>query len=185
MGVATRLKEYLKSEEFQKDLIRGCQRFEVLSEAGLRTAIANLLKERLDPAEDYRVSCEPRLRENVIPDVVVWKKEHPRIWIELKYTKRFDRKKAEADWAKLQKYREKYPSFWAGYLIYVARYNQGDFPIKRSRQTMRLWPIKISLKPNIKNFEQWEKEYKRRAHFRLDQAKSKRSVGATQAVSID
>lgn len=170
MGVTTDVKKYLHSSEFCKELIQRYERFEVLSEAGLRTAIANLLGAKLnafgDRAKEYRVACEVHLKDaNVVPDVLIWKSKHPRIWIELKDTRHFDPKKAEADWMKLQEYCNLYRTVKAGYLIYVARYNNGDFSIRRDRNTMRLWPIKIALEHQIPDFLRWEAQYQDRAHL--------------------
>jgi hypothetical protein len=174
MGVTTNLKKYLHSEEFRDDLVRLYTQFEILSEAGLRTAVANLLcakiRELGHPSEVYRVSCETRLANlNVIPDVLIWKGKHPRIWIELKDTRGFNRKKAEDDWQKLQKYCKQCLTVKAGYLIYVARLNGREFPIKRSRKTLRHWPIPIVLEPHISDFKDWESQYKERAHYKPTQ----------------
>ena len=68
-------------------------------------------------AADYQVTCEVHLkRVNVVPDVLIWKKKHPRIWIELKDTRKFDPKKAQADWQKLQVYCKLYQTVKTGYL---------------------------------------------------------------------
>lgn len=185
MAITTALKEYMHSSDFCKELVLQYERYEILSEAGLRTAIANLLRVKLqllgELAEDYRVACETHLKDvNVVPDILIWKKKHPRIWIELKDTRRFDPKKAEADWLKLQDFCKLYPSVKAGYLIYVARYD-GVFPIRRDRQTIRYWPIKIALEHHISDFTRWETEYSRRAHCEPPQPATKSALARPKA----
>ncbi len=178
MGVTTEVKKYLHSPDFCKDLVPRYERFEVLCEAGLRTTVAFLLDAKIRAlsdlaVKDYRVSCEVHLKGvNVVPDVLIWKGNHPRIWIELKDTKRFEAKKAKADWQKLQDYCKQYPTVKAGYFIYVARQREGDIPIRRDRQTMRLWPIKIALGQHIADFDRSDQEYERRAHYEPPQPKS-------------
>jgi hypothetical protein len=188
MGATSELKKYLHSLEFRDELISRYKCFEILSEAGLRTAVANLLCTKIraigQPAEGYRVTCETRLADvNVIPDVLIWKGRHPRICIELKDTRGFNRKKAEGDWQKLQDYCKQYLSVKAAYLIYVARLNIRDFTIKRSRQTLRCWPIPIELKPHIPDFKQWEAKYKQRAHYKSPERKT-RSTSARPKVLL-
>jgi hypothetical protein len=180
VGVTTELKNYLYSSEFCKELVRRYERFEILSEGGLRTAIANLLDAKVqtlaDPAaKDYRVSCEVRLkRVNVVPDILIWKGKHPRIWIELKDTKRFEAEKAKADWQKLRNYCRQYSTVRTGYLIYVAR-QDGDLSVRRNRETMKYRPIKIALENHFADSEAWKawnKEYEQRAHYEPPQPKS-------------
>ena len=173
MSVTREIKEYLHSDSFRNELVRRYRRFEILAEAGLRTAVAHLLIEKVrllaDPTMGYCVTCEPRLKDvdvNVVPDVLIWKGDHPRIWIELKDTGRFNRKKAEKDWQKLQDYCKRYRSVKAGYFIYVARRDVRDFPIKRTRETLRYWPILITLQPHIADFEQWNEEFKKRERYK-------------------
>ncbi len=184
MGVTTDLRKYLYRAEFCSELVLRYKRFEILCEAGLRTAVANLLHEKLqefgDSAKGYRVAPEVRLKEmNVIPDVLIWKNNDPRIWIELKDTKRFEAKKAQADWQKLRHYCKKCPTVKTGYLIYVARQSDGDISIRRDRQTTNLWPIRIPLEQHIVDFERWDKEYERRAHYLPSKPKTK--GGSTQS----
>lgn len=169
MGVTTSLKRYLYSPEFCDELVSQYKGFEILSEAGLRTAVTNLLRMKIhalgSSAADYQVTCEVHLkRVNVVPDVLIWKKKHPRIWIELKDTRKFDPKKAQADWQKLQVYCKLYQTVKTGYLIYVARYD-GQLPVRRDRKTMKYRPIKIALRQHIDGFETWDEEYSRRAHY--------------------
>ena len=170
MSVTSQLKEYLRGSEFRDGLVQQYTRFEILSEGGLRTAAANLIREKLqtlgDAAMDYRVTCEVRLKEiRVVPDILIWKKGHPRIWIELKDTKQFDQKRAERDWQKLQTCRKRFLTVKAGYLIYVARHGDGKIPIKRDRNTRRYWLVEIAVKPRISDFIRWDKEYSQRAHY--------------------
>jgi hypothetical protein len=168
MGATTELKKYLRGTEFRNELVQRYVRFEILSEAGLRTVVANLLCMKIQelghPARGYTVTCEARLTD-VIPDVLIWKGGHPRICIELKDTRGFNLRRAESDWQKLQDYCRQYQSVKAGVLIYVARLNIRNFPIKRSRQTLRCWPIQISLEKDTPNFKQWEAKFRKRAHY--------------------
>jgi hypothetical protein len=171
MGVTVELKKYLHSAKFRDELVRQYERFEILSEAGLRTAVVNLLGAKIralgNPAKGYRVVSEPHLAGvNRIPDVLLWKNRHPRVWIELKDTRRFDLHKAEADWQKLQNFCKQCSFVKAGYLIYVAR-EEGDLGIKRTSQTRRYWLIPIALSQRIPKMERWEKEYHRRAHYKF------------------
>jgi hypothetical protein len=142
----------------------------------LRTAVVNLLGAKIralgNPAKGYRVVCEPHLEVNRVPDVLLWKDKHPRIWIELKDTKRFDLHKAEADWQKLQNFCKQCSFVKAGYLVYVAR-EDGDLGIKRTNQTRRYWLIPIALKRHILDFKRWNEEYHRRAHYKFPQPKAK------------
>jgi len=183
--VRRELKEYLHSPKFRDQLVRQYKNFEILCEAALRTAVANLLRDKIraigNPARGYRVVCEPRLGVNVVPDILIWRNKSPRVWIELKDTGRFDQKKAKADWQKLQKYFNKCSSFKSGYLIYVARSGNGDIGIKRNNHTRRYWPITISLKQHIPEleFEQWEAEYQRRAHYKFAKEKAKERIVVT------
>lgn len=176
MGVTSELKRYLHSAEFRDELVRRYQRYEILSEGGLRTTVASLLCAKIPtlghPSEVYRVTCETRLRlpeVQVVPDILIWKGKHPRIWIELKDTGGFNRRRAENDWRKLQDYCKLCLTVKAGYLIYVARRSDRDFPIKRSRRTLRYWPVPIALEPHIPDFERWELEYRRREHYKPTQ----------------
>ena len=74
---------------------------------------------------------------------------------------------AEADWKKLQEFRQIYPSVKAGYLVYVARTGAKEFPIRRSRATLRFWPVPIVLEQHMNcDFQKWNAEYKTRAHYR-------------------
>jgi len=173
MGVTSELKRYLHIVEFRDELVQQYTHFEILSEGGLRTAVANLLRAKIQtlghPSEVYRVTCEARLRlpdVQIVPDVLIWKGGHPRIWIELKDSRRFNLKKAKDDWQKLQDYCKQCQTVKAGYLIFVARRNDRDFPIKRNRQTMRYRLVPIALEPHISGFERWELEYKRREHYK-------------------
>lgn len=175
MSVTREIKEYLHSDSFRDELVRQYRRFEILSEAGLRTAVTNLLRRKVrllggGPEKGYRVTCETHLKDvHVVPDVLIWKGSHPRIWIELKDTGRFYRKRAEDDWQKLQDHCKRYTSVKAGYFIYVARSDITDFPIKRSRLTLRYWAIPISLKRHIQDFNQWEETFKEREHYKPPQ----------------
>jgi hypothetical protein len=171
MPITMQLRAYLNSEEFKQQVVERNRRFEVLSEAGLRTTIANPLQARLTELDaqksGYCVSCEVHLPStNIVPDILIWRKNDPRIWIELKDTKTFDSRKARADWEKLKTSCPKYPSVKAGYLIYVAR-TRGDFDVKRDRATMRYWPITIVLEEHIQPFEAWNREYGERAHYKV------------------
>jgi hypothetical protein len=167
MGVTTDLKKYLHSDEFRDDLVRQYARFEILSEGGLRTAVANLLHAEIPTlghsSKTYRVTCETRLRlpgAQVVPDILIWKGKHPRIWIELKNTRGFNLWRAKRDWEKLQNYCKECNTVKAGYLVYVARRGGRDFPIKRDRKTMRYWLVPIALNPHLPDFETWEKSTK-------------------------
>jgi hypothetical protein len=177
-GVRRELKEYLHSPKFRDQLVRQYKNFEILCEAALRTAVANLLRTKIralgGPARGYRVVCEPRLGVNVVPDLLIWKNKSPRVWIELKDTGRFDKKKAQADWEKLQTYFKKCSSLKSGYLIYVARSDGGDIGIKRNNNTRRYWPITIALEHHIPKFDRWEAEYQRRAHYKFPKQKAKK-----------
>ncbi len=171
MPITMRLREYLNGDEFKQEVVDRYRRFEVLSEAGLRTTVVNLLQAKLAQLDaqisGYCVSCEVRLpNTNVVPDILIWKKNDPRIWIELKDTKTFDSGKAKADWEKLKASCPKYPTIKAGYLIYVAR-TRGDFDVKRDRATMRYWPVTIVLEDFIQPFGAWNKKYGERAHYKI------------------
>ena len=174
MSVTREIKEYLHGQEFCNAVVRRYLRFEILSEAALRTEVANLLIAKIKrlgtQAEGHRVTCEVHLAGiNIIPDILIWKKKHPRIWIELKATRCFDTTKAQADWAKLQINCKDFPSIKAGYLIYVSRWNRGTMEIRRTNNTRRYWPIGIALSEKIEKeeFGKWYVEYKRRAHYSL------------------
>ncbi len=178
MTITREINTYLRSEDFRRDLLEQYERFEILAEGALRTAVANLLRQKLTimgPAADkYRVTCETRLQEtNIAPDVLLWKGKHPRIWIELKDTRRFEKSKAEADWAKLMKHCPHYPSIKAGYLVYVARIDGSGFAIKRDRTTLKYWPISIALDQHIKKFEKWNDQYENRAHYTAGSQKAR------------
>jgi hypothetical protein len=170
-GVRRELKEYLHSPKFRDQLVRQYENFEILSERGLQEAVARLLRAKIraigNPARGYRVVAEPHLGVNVVPDVLIWRNKSPRVWIELKDTGRFDQKKAKADWEKLQTYFPLCSSLKSGYLIYVARSGDGPIGIKRDKHTRRYWPITITLSQHIPEFERWEAEYKRRAHYQF------------------
>jgi hypothetical protein len=148
------------------------ERFEILSEGGLRTAVVNLLNRKIQSlgksAVDYRVVCELYLKHSKVkPDILIWRGKHPRIWIELKDTNRYDSGNATKDWEKLERHIEKYKTIKNWYLIYVSRCGKGDLKNPRNRDTMRSWLIKIAVKPFISNFDEWNEEYKRRAHYEL------------------
>jgi hypothetical protein len=171
MTTSHALKVYLTGSKFRRQLVRKYERFEILAEGGLRTAVAHALQTELrrirGTAERYSVACEARLG-NVVPDILVWKNEEPRFWIELKDTRTFNRTSAEADWKKLQRFCPKYPTIKGGYFIYVARKHGNrvdEFPIKRSRETPRLWPISIVLEDEMRDFKAWNIKYKNRAHY--------------------
>lgn len=171
LPITMQLREYLNGDEFKQEVVERYRRFEVLSEAGLRTTVANLLQAKLTQLDaqksGYCVSCEVHLpNTNVVPDILIWKKNDPRIWIELKDTKTFDSGKARADWEKLKTGCPKYPTIKAGYLIYVAR-TRGDFDVKRDRATMRYWPVTIVLEKFIEPFDAWNREYGQRAHYKI------------------
>jgi hypothetical protein len=138
---AAALNKYLRSIYFKRRLARGYANYEILSEAGLREAVAQAIRSKLrklGTAKQYRVTCEVYLPgPNVRPDTLIWKGKRPRIWIELKDTRTFERAFAERDWQKLQEVCAKYSSVKAGYLIYVARTGKKEFVIKRTRTTLR------------------------------------------------
>jgi len=174
MGTTTAIKDYLRGSKFRRHLVGRYEKFEILAEGGLRTAVAQSLDHMLsklgENAKSYRVTCETHLAgTNVIPDILIWRKEKPYIWIELKDTRTFNRVAAVADWNKLQTFCPKYPTIKAGYLIYVAR-RDSEFPIKRSRATLRFWPIPIVLQTSMDcDFEEWNNKYKGLAHYRQPQ----------------
>lgn len=173
MPISTAIKNYLLGEQFEQRLVRRYERFEILSEGGLRTAVANLLCGKLrtigGSANGYRVTCETHLPvTKVVPDILIFKGRHPHIWIELKDTGSFNRKAAEADWKKLQTFRKQYPTIHHGYFIYVARRASRQFLIKRSRKTLRFWAIPIVLENCMgSDFKEWNKKYRTFAHYRL------------------
>ncbi len=107
MTISRTLHAYLRGSDFKRKLIRRYERFEILCEADLRTAVASLLRTKLrgigGKAEKYkyRVTCEKRVA-GVIADILIWRGKNPRFWIELKDTGRFRKALAEADWKKLQ-----------------------------------------------------------------------------------
>jgi hypothetical protein len=115
------------------------------------------------------VTCETHLPDtNVVPDILIFRNGKPRIWIELKDTASFNRKAAEADWKKLKALCPKYPTVKAGYFIYVARRASQEFPIKRTRATLRFWAIPIPLEYCMgSDFQEWNEKYKTLAHYRL------------------
>jgi hypothetical protein len=171
---STAIKDYLLGRQFEQRLVYRYKRFEILAEGGLRTAVAELLRSRLrqmaGTAKGYRVTCETRLLgENVVvPDILIYRNGNPRIWIELKDTASFTRKLAEADWKKLQAHCPKYKTVKAGYFIYVARRASQEFPIKRTRATLRFWAIPIVLENCMGSyFQEWNEKYKTLAHHRL------------------
>jgi hypothetical protein len=168
---AAALNKYLRSIYFKRRLARGYAKYEILSEAGLREAVAQAIRSKLrklGTAKQYLVTCEVYLPgPNVRPDILIWKGKRPRIWIELKDTRTFERELAERDWQKLQEVCAEYSSVKAGYLIYVARTGKKEFVIKRTRKTLRFWAIPIILEDWFGcDFEKWHKEYKRRILFR-------------------
>lgn len=172
MGITQEFKRYFHSPEFCGALAKKYERFEILSEGGLRTAVANLLEAKLHelgPAADsYRVTCEVHLKgANVVPDILVWKGKHPRIWIELKDTRSFSSSKARMDWEKLKKHREQCKFVKSGYLIYVARKRNrgGKADPKRDKETRRFWPIFICLADHLPEDSKWEKRYRDRSHY--------------------
>ncbi len=170
MTTSRALHRYLRSEQFQRELVRQYERFEILAEGGLRTAVASNLRRRLKAlkgtAETYRVTCETRLG-NVVPDILIFKNNKPRIWIELKDTGSFKRLSAEADWGKIKHHCPNYSSIRSAYFIYVARRGSQEFTIKRTRKTLRFWAIPIVLERHIgPNFKTWETQYKKLAHYR-------------------
>jgi hypothetical protein len=182
MSVTQELKKYLHSLKFRDELVRQYRRFEILSEAGLRTAVANLLRAKIlalgNPAKGYRVVCEQHLLagKRLRPDILIWKNRHPRIWIELKDSDRFVSKKAEDDRQKLQDYCKLCSFVKSGYLIYVARRDDRVFGIKRNNQTRRYWTVGIALEPHIRKFEEfeeWTAEYSRRAHYKFPKQKAR------------
>jgi hypothetical protein len=170
---STTIKNYLLGEQFKQRLVRRYKRFEILAEGGLRTAVANLLCSKLrkigGSAKRYRVTCETHLPvAKVVPDILIFGSGKPHIWIELKDTGSFNRKAAEADWKKLQAFRAKYPTIHHGYFIYVARPASQQFPIKRTRATLRFWAIPIVLEKCMgSDFKEWNKKYRTLAHYRL------------------
>lgn len=170
---------YLRGPHFKHQIIRGYERFEILSEGALRTAVALAIQTKLSKirgtAERYRVTCETRLPgSNVVPDILIWKNDDPRFWVELKDTRTFNRAAAEADWMKLQTFCPKYSSIKAGYFIYVARTSAREFPIRRSRATMRFWAIPLVLQNEMRcDFKAGDAEYRRRAHYRSEQVLTK------------
>jgi hypothetical protein len=169
---STAIKDYLLGPEFRRRLVRRYKRFEILAEGGLRDAVAYLLRNMLGKiggtAKGYRVTCEVRLADtNVVPDILIFRNGKPRIWIELKDTGSFNRRAAEADWKKLQTLCPKYPTVKTGYFIYVARRGSQEFPIKRTRETLRFWAIPIILENYMgSDFQKWNEKYKTLAHYR-------------------
>lgn len=169
MTTSRALKDYLLGARFQQRLVRRYKRFEILAEAGLRTVIANLPRSLLWHDKRYCVVCEPHLADtNVVPDILIFKNRKPRIWIELKDTGSFNRKKAAADWEKLKTFCSKYPSVKHGYFIYVARRASQEFPVKRTRDTLHFWPIPIILEECMGcDFQEWDATYRTLAHYRV------------------
>jgi hypothetical protein len=175
MTVWREIKEYLNGEDFKKQVVRSYKQHEVLAEGGLRALVVFLIQRKLRQIDgaaelNYRVAGEGSLPDHrVRPDILIWGKRDPRIWIELKDTRVFVRSSAESDWKKLQDYCPQFPSIRAGFLIYVARTRKREFPVtvKRTRKTMKLWPVPIVLEDYFKDgFELWDAEYKRRAYYR-------------------
>ncbi len=179
MTVTRAIQVYLHSNDFRDAVADSYRRYEILSEEGLRTAVANFLDAKVKAlgaqAEGYRVTCEVHLKKTkVIPDILLWKGGRPRIWIELKFTRIFDPKKARDDWQKLQTQQREYKSVKAGFLIYVSRSPGGATGIKGSNATRRFRAIEISLSDQINGFKKWYDEYRRRAHYDPE-AQSRRS----------
>jgi len=164
MPTSTAIKNYLLGPHFRRRVVRRYKRFEILAEGALRNAVASLLQSKLSKiggtAKGYRVTCETHLPDtNVVPDILIFRNGKPRIWIELKDTALFNRKAAEADWKKLKSFCPKYPTVKAGYFIYVARRASQEFPIKRTRATLRSWAIPILLEYCMgSDFQEWERK---------------------------
>ena len=167
------VRNYLLGPRFKGWLIREYSAYRILSEADLQNhvvrAALDVLRRRnatafLVHANRYMKDCENH------PDVSVSKNGRPRLWIELKDTLWFDNKFAEQDWKRLQAAGRKYrATFKAGILIYVARRGKVEkFQIVRTRKTMKLWTVVISLKDELKkngvaDFEKWNKKYRQLA----------------------
>jgi hypothetical protein len=70
---AAALNKYLRSIYFKRRLARGYANYEILSEAGLREAVAQAIRSKLrklGTAKQYRVTCEVYLPgPNVRPDI--------------------------------------------------------------------------------------------------------------------
>ncbi len=173
MHTSSEIKKYLLGPQFEHRLVHRYKRFEILAEGALRTAVVNLLRSRLSKvggtAKGYRVTCETRLPgTNVVPDILIFRNDKPRIWIELKDTASFNPKAAEADWKKLQALCPKYPTVKAGYLIYVARRARQKFLIKRTCATLRFWAVPIVLEECMGSaFREWDEKYRTLAHYRV------------------
>lgn len=181
--VSNKLKTYLKGDLFKRQVVRAYEEYWVLCEADLRTLVVMLLKSRLrkigGTADQYRVTVENVL-DRVKPDILIWKGKHPRFWIELKDTRTFVARSAMADWDKLKEHCKNFKTINAGFLIYVARTGSADLNIKRSRETLRLWPISIKLKDCLKSdYVVWNAEYKRRAHFKPKPLKARLATAKT------
>ncbi len=180
MTTSRALNLFLRSKTFKRQIVREYERFEVLAEGGLRTAVARLIRSKLrklgGSAERYSVTCEARLGK-VRPDILIWRGKHPRFWIELKDTGTFNKASAEADWQKLRKYLPLYSTtIKGGFLIYVARRSgkRSQFQIKRDRGTRQLWPIPIVLKDEMGDrFKAWNDTYKKRAHYQKPALRAK------------
>src|SRR5262249_28793934 len=96
------------------------------------------------------------------PDIVVFKRERPWVFIELKESRRLTTETAEQERKKLFTARQKFP-LRRGYLIYVARYRSGKVlpPMQGvgSRFVCEV-PILMQDKWNIEDIAKWEKEYR-------------------------
>jgi BMFP domain-containing protein YqiC len=56
MAVLREVNRYLRSDEFRLDIVKQYEQFEILAEGALRTAVANLLRQRLAALEGVKQS---------------------------------------------------------------------------------------------------------------------------------
>jgi hypothetical protein len=120
---------------------------------------------------EYRVSSENSLF-GIRPDITIWRKGVPRIFIELKDTAFFKKISIDSDWEKLHKFVYEHSTLTAGFFIYVSRKDNRAFHVLRTKNHRRLVDIPIVLEEQFEalgeDFYSWDEEYKKRVTYGRD-----------------
>jgi len=166
------LTNYLK-----KEIFRRYRSYLILSEADLQAHVWQILSDFFSNNESeeglHKVLNKPYIKElNIHPDLVVFKRDEPRIVIELKEKQEIKEKDAYKDYQRLLKMKDHFKPVQRCYFLYVSRYGSGKIlPSKRGFFEVPIVLEDLLTTSEIKEWEDGRKQWAKYVHARKDKEK--------------
>ena len=160
------------SVELRKELMDRYTRFRILSEGDLQSHVWQLMTEYMAQTESraglHIVFNKLYIKEmGIFPDIVIFRRNKPWIFIELKESKRLKQRTADRMLKRFLKIRSKI-NIKRGYLLYLCRYGAGKVIKHKGTGNRWFYEIPIVLEDTLtrNRIREWEAEFIKWAKYR-------------------